>query len=441
MFTADNFRRIYDSENRKGRDLAKEFFPSLEPHTLAVKNKVVELKQLRAIKPPAATFAAQVSVLKKAIGSLKAKKSAAIDAELETISSNVLSSAYKISLTKSAGPKGKDVYIVDGSAESYFVVKQLQKNLNALYDVKQANRHELVCQVRDTIAGRFPLELVRTDIANFYETVDRKGLLLKLEADQLLSPSSKKYIKQILDAFGHLSGSAKGIPRGVGVSAYLAELYLRPIDREIRAMPGLVLYCRYVDDIVALFARPPIGPTLGAYNSLVSNALSKHGLVQNSKKTFDFDLAGTGPFKFEYLGYRFCVEKTVRLAPSAAKIRKCRARVRAAFGEYVSERVTDPRKAYRNLVARLKFLTGNTRLLNSKSGAVTGLWYNNALADDIGAFELLDKRLKTRIAALTSTKLQKRLKKLTFVSGFTNRRFHNFSTRELQNIVRVWNHG
>ncbi|CAJ7188106.1 ISBma1, transposase [Burkholderia pseudomallei] len=40
MFTAENFRRIYDAENRKGIDLATRYFPSLEPFTLAVRDKV-----------------------------------------------------------------------------------------------------------------------------------------------------------------------------------------------------------------------------------------------------------------------------------------------------------------------------------------------------------------------------------------------------------------
>ena len=48
MFTAENFRRIYDAENRKGLDLANRYFPSLEPLTLAVRTKVQDIRDHRA---------------------------------------------------------------------------------------------------------------------------------------------------------------------------------------------------------------------------------------------------------------------------------------------------------------------------------------------------------------------------------------------------------
>jgi hypothetical protein len=48
MFTAANFRRIFDSENRKGLDLASRFFPNLASHTFSIKDKVQEIRALRA---------------------------------------------------------------------------------------------------------------------------------------------------------------------------------------------------------------------------------------------------------------------------------------------------------------------------------------------------------------------------------------------------------
>jgi len=108
------------------------------------------------------------------------------------------------------------------------------------------------------LGSKFPFELVRTDISSFYESIDRQRLIEKMDRDQLLSPASKKYILQVLNSYGQISNTTTGVPRGVGISAYLAELYLEPIDKAIKEIPGLVLYCRFVDDIVAVFARPPL---------------------------------------------------------------------------------------------------------------------------------------------------------------------------------------
>lgn len=444
MFTAENFRRIYDSENRKGIDLATRYFPTLEPFTLEMHKKVQEIRDLRKIEATlkASDFAAQLLVLKAELVALKAAKSSAIDSLMDDISQKVLKPSFKIGLSQKAGPKGKPVFCIDATPEIFFVSKQLQRNIHRIYGVKQADRHDLVCQLRDMLGSKFPFELVRTDISSFYESIDRKRLVEKLDCDQLLSPASKKYIKQVLDSYGAISGTTIGVPRGVGISAYLAELYLRPVDKEIRAISGLVLYCRFVDDIVAVFARPPVGKALGSFKDLIISIFSANGLTHNAGKTKEFNLAETAAKKFEYLGYRFYFKPgVVEISPSAVKVAKYRARMNTAFAAYWKERPVNPKRAFRRLVGRVKFLTGNTRLSNSKSRAATGVYFNNSIVTDLSAFKLLDKRLNTRITELKRTSLQRQLKKLKFTTGFEQRRYHNFSTKELQIIVRAWKHG
>jgi Reverse transcriptase (RNA-dependent DNA polymerase) len=444
MFTAENFRRIYDSENRKGLDLATRYFPTLEPHTLAVRDKVQDIRDHRALEATMAAdvFEATLVTLKTELAALKADKSAAIDDLMDDISQKVLKPSFKIDLSQKTGPQGKPVYCIDSEPETFFVIKQLQRNIHCIYGVKQANRHDLVCQLRDMLGSSFPFEMVRTDISSFYESIDRKRLVEKLDQDQLLSPASKKYIKQVLDSYGAISGTATGIPRGVGISAYLAELYLRPVDKAIRAIPGLVLYCRFVDDIVALFARPPAGKNLGSFKNLIIAIFVKNALTHNAAKTSEFKLPDTASQEFEYLGYRFtCIGDKFGVSPSAAKIAKYRARMKASFDDYWHERPVNPKGAFRKLVGRIKFLTGNTRLANSKSRAVTGIYYNNSIVSDLSDFEQLDKELMALVTATKRTTLQKQLKKLKFTTGFVQRRYNNFSTRELQMIVRAWKHG
>lgn len=441
MFTAENFRRIYDAENRKGFDLANRYFPSIEPLTLAVRAKAQDIRDHRAAEATmnAEVFTATLLVLQNELAALKADKSAAVDTLMDEISDKVLKPTFKIELSKKDGPNGKPVFCIDAEPETFFVIKQLQRNINRIYGVKQANRHDLVCQVRDMLGGSFPLELVRTDISSFYESIDRKKLLEKLDSDQLLSPASKKYIKQVLVSYGTKSGTAVGVPRGVGISAYLAEFYLRPVDNAIRAIPGLVLYCRFVDDIVAVFARPPAGNSLGSYKDRIIDIFGKNGLAHNAAKTHDFAFPDPNPQDFEYLGYKFNINAgKCEIAPSTAKVEKYRTRMKAAFEEYRMERSLRTRRAYRELIWRIKFLTGNTRLSNSKSRAATGIYYNNSIATDLTSFGQLDQELKALIGTLHSGSLQKKLKKLKFTTGFEQRRYHHFSARELQTIVRAW---
>jgi hypothetical protein len=172
MFTAENFRRIFDSENRKGVNLAKQFFPNLEPLTKSIREKVKELRDLRSKKNMHTPdeYVAKHEGLKEDLKRLKSNKSKAITSELESVSSRVRKPSFKLALIEKAGPKGKSVFCIDGTPETFFVVKQLQHNIRSIYDVKQSNRHDSACKLRDTVASKFPFEIVRTDVASFYET-------------------------------------------------------------------------------------------------------------------------------------------------------------------------------------------------------------------------------------------------------------------------------
>jgi hypothetical protein len=170
MFTAENFRRIFDIENRKGINLAARFFPSLEPHTRSIREKVAEIRALRSHKTTYAAeeFSVLCSALKEELKLLKSNKSKAIDLEMEAVSSKAKKPSFKLALTQKPGPKGKPVFCIDGSPETFFVIKQLQHNIRRLYHVKQSNRHDLACQLRDTVASAFPFKVVRTDVSSFY---------------------------------------------------------------------------------------------------------------------------------------------------------------------------------------------------------------------------------------------------------------------------------
>jgi hypothetical protein len=438
-FTTENFRRVFDLETRKGANLEERFFPQLEGFTSQIRviNEGIRLLRRQRANLSVDSYNSQLTVLRSTHESLKVAKEDALRAALEAMGEQIRSTGFRVGLTKSAGPGGKDVYPVSDSVCAYFIVKHLQRNLSKLYKVKQSDRHQQVNRVKDALNSGYPFVVVRTDIKSFYESVDRTKLSRKLNEDHLLSLSSKRYIRQILDSFGNLSGSSTGIPRGVGVSAYLGELYLRPVDRQIQQITGLVVYARYVDDIIAIFAPPPEGTQI-CYESAVRQAINDQNLAINDEKTKTFTV-GSDPVKFEYLGYRFWSStKGCKLSISSAKALKYKNRLEAAFREYRKASAVHTRSAHRLLVQRIRFITGNTRLLNNKSQAVTGVFYNNSAADDLRTFDLLDRRLSRLVAAVLSPTLRKRLASAGFRRGFEGRRFHTYSTRRLKAIVEAW---
>jgi hypothetical protein len=189
-------------------------------------------------------------------------------------------------------------------------------------------------------------------------------------------------------------------------------------------------------------SRAPAGNSLGSYKDRIIDIFDKNELTHNAAKTNEFVFPDPNPQYFEYLGYKFSINAgKCDISPSSAKVEKYRTRMKAAFEEYWLERSLRTRRAYRELIWRIKFLTGNTRLSNSKSRATTGIYYNNSIANDLTSFGQLDQELKVLIATLHSSSLKKQLKKLKFTTGFEQRRYHHFSARELQTIVKAWKHG
>lgn len=434
-FSAENFRRIYDLENRRGANLERQFFPSLGVHTDKIRALRDDLQALKA--EGAEADPDRVIELREDLTQAKDLKEAEIDRLLDSLAADIRATAFRLDLKKASGPKGKDVFPVLSSPQAFFIMKQLQRNVHRLYKVKQSDRAAISAATKDALSSSFPLEIVRTDISTFYESIDRDRLLLKLDQDQLLSLSSKRFIRQLLDAYQRESGRALGIPRGVGVSAYLAELYIRPFDETVRGLRGLVAYHRYVDDIVAIFARPPSGYSLD-YTDQIRQAATERGLALNDAKTKAFS-ASSQKVRFEYIGYQYersngaCIVK-----PSGSKIRKYRVRLQKSFQAYQKERPISERKAGRRLVARIMYLTGNTKLSNSKSHAVTGVYYNNSVANDIRTFQLLDLYLHRKLKAISSVHLRSRLMPFSFCRGFDQRQFHRFSTRKIAVIVGAW---
>lgn len=102
MFTAENFRRIYDAENRKGADLGTRYFPTLEPFTLSIRNKVQEIRDLRKSETTfkASDFEVRLLTLKAELTDLKVVKSSAVDALMDEISQKVLKPSFKIDLSQ-----------------------------------------------------------------------------------------------------------------------------------------------------------------------------------------------------------------------------------------------------------------------------------------------------------------------------------------------------
>jgi len=377
-FSAKNFRKIFDLENRKGKNLELIYFPNVKTITDELKNNSQSFRDLKKIKSTltATNYEKNKNALNTKKVELKSKKKETLDIELEQISEKLADAKYKVSISVlPTQVRGKSVYKIGNKAEEYFAIKQVQENIRRIYKVKQANRELILPQLREVIGDKTPKILVRTDIASFYESIDRNKLLAKLSGDGLLGYASLKIISSVLSQYGTLSGSDKGIPRGIGLSAYLAELYMESFDRYVRDIDGVIYYSRYVDDIVVVYCRMPnVNPQWLKLRTSVQRLRNIEGLNLNKSKSEIIKMPSKQTSCIKYLGYSFKYSNgRVDLYMSPDKFNRYKERIDKAFSEYKKSSNTKTLVAKRLLISRIKLLTGNTRLLNSKKNAINSV--------------------------------------------------------------------
>jgi hypothetical protein len=447
-FTAENFRRIFDFENRKGVNLEEVFSPEVFKITEAIQSCKRKYQDLKKVKSTLTEedYEKQLTKIRDEKFELKERREKLLTEELDKLSAQITKKGFQIKLKKVRDLSGKTVFALENNASSYFAIKQVQFNIQRFYKVKQANRYNIVRQLLNVLNNDFPKYLIRTDINSFYESIPSDKLLAKINNDQLLTQVSKKIIKNVLSEYKRLSGNHIGLPRGVGVSAYLSELHMRAYDEAIKKIKEVVYYARYVDDIVVVFSEKE-GMDISTYWDILKNRLEEGGLEFNDGekgrkfKTKKIDLIVPGNSKIIYLGYKiqFGQKKCKpKVEFSEEKVNRYKKRIDLAFKEYERRRKTNKKAAHKIMLKRALFLTGNTRLLNSKSHAMVGIFYSNNLVTERKALNILDKSFKIYVNKLEEGSLKARLKKMSFKQGFEQKTFSNFTTKDLSEIVKVW---
>ena len=464
-FSNTNLNRIFLQDNRKGnfnKDyLSKEYLDKHEEFKKTLKEKV----DLKAI----------TGTLTKEQLDFFSEKLEKINIEKEEIRLNIFQDlSEKISektfqFKVDYNPE-KEVFTIEKDAASYYAVKQLQINVHKTFKVKQANRNQIVKQLFHLLSDGYPKIVIKTDIKGFYESIPQDPLFAKIKDNLLLTPFSKKLISKLFYEYelkkdNTIIPPKTGIPRGIGISAYLAELYLRDFDNHIKSLDDVIYYARYVDDIVIIFS-PKTPSTKKSYLSNVKQLVSEIGLKLKDgsdggeNKTLEIELLNdknrtSYPFtmSFNYLGYKFLITQTMKKSKvftdlkielSDNKIQRYIKRIKLSINEYNSSSKYNEKRARRLLFERLKFLTGNYHLNNSKRKIKAGFFYSNSLlllndnSDSIYSINRIQRNLCRELLNLVppinilinANNLKKYIwKRFSFKNGFLSKAEHFYSFR------------
>lgn len=349
----------------------------------------------------------------------------------------------------------KNVYQVADIAQN-LVLRHITSNIRRVTSVKQDDRAFIVSCLKDLLSEGLPFRVYKFDIKSFYESVTVPDIVDKLRHDVAFSGQSVRTIQSFFDELVKLGVS--GLPRGLALSATLAEYLLRPFDRKVANLPGVWFFARFVDDIVIVTdGREDAQDFIGDVEKILPN-----GLAFNSKsKKFDF-ARYTGPnvdateHTFEFLGYNFDVGKvfrrpdkkyarSVHLDIAMSKVAKIKTRIARSMIDFSKT------NNFPVLLARIRLLTSNFNFEDRATGArrTSGIHFNYPMIDPdrSKALPSLDKFLrntvmspspKNKLCPNLNSLQQQNLVKLTFKDGFVKRRFYAFGPKRLAVLTGCW---
>ncbi|MCK6081300.1 RNA-directed DNA polymerase [Microbacterium sp. EYE_5] len=450
-YTLRSFVQLAERENRRGKDISrldpavgratramriarKQFFAAAANHDRADPARVTLRDEYRALRLQ-----------------LRASRDQAVESALRgalvSFEEKLTRDEFRFGLTVGPVVGGKATYQIDRSLDVFYPAKQAAESIRATASVTVSSRNSIVRALQSALEKSYEHAVMKLDIEAFFESIPHSALLERLSRFSNLDSVSMGLTRQLLVEFEAVTGVKSGLPRGVGMSSHLAELYMTDFDSILKTHPGVLFYARYVDDVVIVTDS---AQALSQVKDSVLRTLTGLQLKPNTTKTYNVVADGKGDYPtgtvVEYLGYTFArIDGKLRTGlTDRRKARRVR-RLELALEAWLA---SAPNAVWPNhghngmLLDRIRYLAGNTRLLNSKSNVAIGLYFSNSALDDGGA-ELveLDQFLEAFMvqhASKMPARMRERMGEISFVNMFTSRPFLRFSQKRVEQIVSVW---
>lgn len=403
-------------------------------------------------------------------GLIRAGDSRRFKVDLKNDRSDVLAEAFKViqagnlnlASTNKTKLRGETCFSI-GCYGSNLTIRYINRFLTGRMRIEMPSRERIVRTVITSLSDATPLYLFRRDIKNFYESIEIKRIRKRLLSDRSIPKKIKGCLYQYFEYF---CPGDKGLPRGIALSAVLAELIMEEYDQRIKRTHGVYRYFRFSDDILIICYRP----------DAIENAIGNlpDGLSFNQSKKQDYILdenMTTTPTPISYLGYDFICEKSKRnnkpreleVKISDKKIKRIKTKLVLSFANF---------NRYGNfeiLLDRIRFLSGNYKVkrsgVNKTKGSLfikSGIYYNYSQCglyrgveyqdyrgDELrkldGFYNFLLKRPDKLVGSLAKSPLLSQeqysaLRRISFLQGYQKRIAVYMSDERIHAIKAIWRH-
>ena len=472
-FSARNFEIIYGIESRKGTIDLESMPPYYQGAVKSIKKARRSECELRARIKSASSCPEEkersrleLAEIKESLSELKRTKSRLLKEYLEELSQEVNARGFRFQL-KCLDPKAAKAVFTLGakSHAAFFAMKQLQHNLRNTFKVVTANRRHILANIKTFLNSKIPVYIIRTDIDSFFESIPQDKLKNLVLQESLLSPKSRSFVKGVLNEYERIKSKVAslpkgcGVPRGVGISSYLSEIYLRGLDRELSSRREVLYYARYVDDIFIILSGLDSHKTLEDYYKGITDLCDrkfrlklKQPATSSKCQLIDLFSKDNVPEEvFDYLGYQLRVKRQSKYGVTCSfwmaqcKIDRVKDRIKNAIGHFESLSKLNARQAYLDLLDSMDYLTGNISLSGVKSGVKVGLYYSNDLLSEdgvnslAGLTEFLHSQKVTPYNRLVGgwilkARIERMFRQIDFVKCWEEKRFNNFSSERIREI-------
>lgn len=204
----------------------------------------------------------------------------------------------------------REITVFNRATETLTVFDKLCANsLRKAFQLTTHSRDRCIRALRDALSVAAPgsssiRSMYRYDIEEFYKSIPHQHLLERIENHQGVPQYIKKHIENILSSYRALYGISRGIPEGIASSAALAEIYFQRFDQQVLKDNHVVLYLRYVDDIVIIVDRTADE----GFSLKIRQLITDLDLRVNDKKSKEIHHPINSETTIEYLGYKFSFE-------------------------------------------------------------------------------------------------------------------------------------
>lgn len=450
-YTLQSFVELAQRENRRGRDISR-----LDSDVGRV------TRQLRAARKRYRDQASRLDRHDPARAELRAEyrgrrselrlaRDRAVEAVLETATHSfekkLVGSTFTFGLHPGPLVGTKPTFQISRDLDVTYPAKQASASLRAAAALESPSRNGTVRALKAALSKPYQHSIIKLDVREFFESIPHALLLSRLDRYASLDSVTIVLTRQLLSDFKRATGHDRGVPRGVGMSSNLAELYLAEFDIMVKTHPGVLFYARYVDDVIVVTEDDSARI---AVQSSMTESLQNMGLAVNDEKTHFVSTDSDGNYpsgsSLDYLGYSF-VRINGELVTGLTDKRKARRieRLKDSFEAWLATTPTRDRPNHGHnglLLDRVRFLAGNTKLLNSKSNVAVGLYFSNSALDtgsaELNELDITLRRLTMAHSSKMTIKMHNRMTSVSFSRMFEQKSFLRFDQKQVERIVSLW---